>query len=155
VVKSSVRGARRESQVRSDFGLTPEQKSELINRGVPAARISELAQALALPKGMLLAFLGISRSMEYRRVRAALPLSPDESERILGIEALIREVEAMVEESISVDPADFGSGRWLGQWLRLPMPALGGASPASYLDTAERQKVVLRILSMVRGGSYG
>jgi uncharacterized protein (DUF2384 family) len=114
-----------------------------------------LAQALALPKGALLAFLGISRSREYRRVKAALPLSPDESERVLGIEALICEVEAMAEESRSVDAADFDAGRWLGHWLRLPSPALGGASPASYLDAAERQKVVLRILSMVRGGAYG
>jgi uncharacterized protein (DUF2384 family) len=104
---------------------------------------------------MLLAFLGISRSREYRRVRAVLPLSPDESERVLGIETLICEVEAMVEESTSVDPTDFDARRWLGHWLRLRMPALGGASPASYLDTAERQKAVLRILSMVRSGSYG
>jgi hypothetical protein len=63
---------------------------------------------------MLLALLGISRSREYRRVRVALPLSPDESERVLGIETLICEVDAMVEESTSVDPADLDAGRWLG-----------------------------------------
>lgn len=110
MVKSSVPGTCREKQFLSGLELASKHKRELITRGVPAARISGLAEAHALPKGILLAFLGISRSREYRRVGAALPLSADESERVFGIETLICEVEAMVEESTSADPADFDAG---------------------------------------------
>nr|WP_241813515.1 antitoxin Xre/MbcA/ParS toxin-binding domain-containing protein [Herbaspirillum sp. C7C2] len=35
---------------------------------------------------------------------------------------------------------NFDAAKWLSNWLLSPLPALGGAAPASYLDTVEALK---------------
>jgi uncharacterized protein (DUF2384 family) len=58
----------------------------------------------------------------------------------------------MVEES--GDPTGFDAGHWVADWLGNPLPALGGATPASYMDTFEGQKIVAELLSMSQRGAY-
>ena len=45
---------------------------------------------------------------------------------MFGIESLIRQVRS-VEEGARGEAAGFDAARWLGQWLRQPLPALGDA----------------------------
>ena len=71
---------------------------------------------------------------------------------MLGIETLIDSVQAMVERS--GDPAGFDAARWLSDWLSKPLPALAGATPASYMDTFEGQKMVGGLLAMSESGAY-
>jgi hypothetical protein len=73
---------------------------------------------------------------------------------LLGIESLVRQVQTMVEEGGHDEAAGFDAARWLGYWIRQPMPALGGRLPASYLHTLEGQKLVGKILAMATSGSY-
>ncbi|MYM95718.1 MbcA/ParS/Xre antitoxin family protein [Duganella vulcania] len=54
----------------------------------------------------------------------------------------------------SGDPTGFDAEHWLAGWLAKPLPALGGATPASYLDTFEGQKLVAELLSMMQSGAY-
>lgn len=79
-------------------------------------------------------------------------MSCDESERVLGVETLIGMVQSMVEQS--GDPIGFDAARWLANWLSEPLPALTGATPASYMDTFEGQKLVAELLSMSQSGAY-
>ena len=79
-------------------------------------------------------------------------LSKDESEWVLGIETLIETVQAMVEQS--GDPSGFNAARWVADWLSNPLPALAGATPASYMDTFAGQKLVTELLSMSQSGAY-
>jgi hypothetical protein len=69
-----------------------------------------------------------------------------------GIETLIGMVQTMVEQS--GDPTDFDAARWVGGWLVKPLPALAGATPASYMGTFEGQKLVAELLSMSQSGAY-
>lgn len=96
--------------------------------------------------------MGLSRATVSRKEKDDAVLSKDESERVLGVASLIGKVQAMVEES--GDPAGFNAARWLTDWLSQPLPALGGATPASYLDTFEGQKLVAELLSMSQSGAY-
>lgn len=96
--------------------------------------------------------LGLSRATISRKEMDAALLSKDESKRVLGIENLIALGQSMVEES--GDPSGFDAARWLGNWLAKPLPALAGATPASYLDTFEGQKLVADLLSMTQSGAY-
>lgn len=84
--------------------------------------------------------------------KEATVLSKDESERMLGVETLIGMVQTMVEQS--GDPAGFDAARWVSNWLTKPLPALAGATPASYMDTFEGQKLVAELLSMSQSGAY-
>jgi putative toxin-antitoxin system antitoxin component (TIGR02293 family) len=122
--------------------------------GVPVARIFELAKVLGLSRGTLFACLGISRASVDRRVQACLPLSADEAERVLGVESLIGQVQAMVKDGETGKAAGFDSARWLACWIRQPLPALGGRLPASYLHTLDGQRLVRKMLDMIASGAY-
>lgn len=124
----------------------------LIRQGIPASMISSLSSRMGMSKENLLSSLGLSRATISRKERDDAVLSKDESERVLGIETLIGMVQTMVERS--GDPAGFDAARWVSGWLTKPLPALGGAPPASYMDTFEGQRLVGELLSMSESGAY-
>uniref|UniRef100_UPI00313AE125 antitoxin Xre-like helix-turn-helix domain-containing protein n=1 Tax=Herbaspirillum sp. C7C2 TaxID=2736666 RepID=UPI00313AE125 len=112
-------------------------KIRLIRSGVPAQHVGELALIMDMPKQVLIKSLGLSRSNINRRTQYARTLSPGESERVLGMQMLIGQVQAMINLENS---PNFDAAKWLSNWLLSPLPALGGAAPASYLDTVEALK---------------
>lgn len=130
----------------------PQARIALIRQGIPAATVGDLSSRMGISKENLLSSLGLSRATISRKERDATVLSKDESERVLGVETLIGMVQTMVEES--GDPAGFDAARWLGDWLNSPVPALGGATPGSYMDTFEGQKIVAGLLAMSQSGAY-
>ncbi len=134
------------------YGFDTDARIALIRRGIPASTISRLSARMGMSKDFLLSSLGLSRATISRKEKDASLLSKDESERVLGIETLIGMVQAMVEQS--GDPAGFDAARWVSDWLSKPLPALAGATPASYMDTFEGQKLVAELLSMTQSGAY-
>ena len=133
-------------------GGDPHERIALIRQGIPASTVSRLSARMGMSKELLLSSLGLSRATISRKEKDAGLLSKDESERVLGIETLIDSVQAMVERS--GDPAGFDAARWLSDWLGKPLPALAGATPASYMDTFEGQKMVGGLLAMSESGAY-
>ena len=107
---------------------------------------------MGMSKENLLSSLGLPRATISRKEKDGAVLSKDESERVLGVETLIGMVQAMVEES--GDPSGFDAARWVSEWLSKPLPALGGETPASYMDTFEGQRLVAELLSMTQSGAY-
>lgn len=134
------------------YKFDPQARIALIRQGIPASMISSLSSRMGMSKESLLSSLGLSRATISRKEKDASVLSRDESERVLGVETLIGMVQSMVEQS--GDPAGFDAARWLSDWLAKPLPALGGATPASYMDTFEGQKLVAELLSMSQSGAY-
>jgi putative toxin-antitoxin system antitoxin component (TIGR02293 family) len=134
------------------YGFDTDARIALIRRGIPASTISRLSARMGMSKEFLLSSLGLSRATISRKEKDASLLSKDESERVLGVETLIGMVQAMVEQS--GDPAGFDAARWVSDWLSKPLPALAGATPASYMDTFEGQKLVAELLSMTQSGAY-
>jgi len=132
--------------------LGPQERINFIRLGIPVSTIGNLSSRMGLSKESLLSSLGLSRATIGRKERDATPLSKDESERVLGVESLIGLVEVMIEQS--GDPSEFDAARWLADWLFKPLPALAGATPASYLDTFEGQRLVSELLSMSQSGAY-
>ena len=124
----------------------------MIRQGIPASTITSLSARMGMSKEILLTSLGLSRATISRKEKDAIVLSSDESERVLGVENLIALVQTMVEES--GDPTGFDAARWVAKWLTEPLPALGGETPASYLDTFEGQKLVAELLTMIQSGAY-
>ena len=123
----------------------------LIRSGLPAHRVGELSSIMNMPKEALMDALGLSRATINRKVQREQTLSPQESERVMGMQALIGQVQAMITTENS---ADFDAAKWLAAWLAAPLPALGGATPASFMDTVEGQKYVSNLLEMTQGGAY-
>ncbi|KQP35911.1 hypothetical protein ASF44_19590 [Pseudorhodoferax sp. Leaf274] len=107
---------------------------------------------MKMPKERLLPTLGIAPATVSRKVRQALPLSSDDSERALGMARLVGQVQAMVEES--GDPEGFDAAQWLAQWMEEPLPSLGGARPSELMDTSEGQAMVSNALARMQSGAY-
>jgi len=133
-------------------GGDPHERIALIRQGIPASAISRLSARMGMSKELLLSSLGLSRATISRKEKDASLLSKDESERVLGVETLIGLVQSMVERS--GDAAGFDAARWAADWLSKPLPALAGATPASYMDTFEGQKMIRELLAMSESGAY-
>jgi hypothetical protein len=69
-----------------------------------------------------------------------------------GIEQLIGVVQEMIEQS--GNPEGFSARRWVLSWIEMPVPALGGATPASFMNSAEGRKIVTNLLLMSQSGAY-
>jgi len=134
------------------YGRDPQERIEIIRRGIPAASVSLLSTRMGVTKEHLINSLRLSRATINRKEREGMVLSSDESERVLGVETLIGMVQTMVEQS--GNPEGFDAARWVSVWLAQPLPALGGATPASYMDTFEGQKLVTGLLAMSQSGAY-
>ena len=134
------------------FRSNPQYRIEIIRHGIPAASIGQLSTRMGVAKELLINSLRLSRATISRKEREGSVLSSDESERVLGVETLIGTVQTMVEQSGNAE--GFDAARWLSGWLVQPLPALGGATPASYMDTVEGQKLVAELLTMSQSGAY-
>lgn len=130
----------------------PQERIRLIRQGVTAKEVARLATAMSVPQDALLTTLGIARTTVHRKAQRDEILAPDESERLLGVQAMIGQIVRMVgPEPIA---SGFDPGRWVAEWLNKPQPAFGGARPSSFMDTVEGQKMVSNLLAMAAAGVY-
>ena len=82
----------------------------------------------------------------------AYPVSPDESERIIGFAKLVGQLEPMIQDS--GDPTNFDARAWVARWLVEPLPAFGGARPVELMGTMEGQGLVSVVLAKAQSGAY-
>lgn len=132
------------------YRLAPHDRIVALRAGVPARHIDALAARMKISKEKLIDTLRLSRA--DRKPSSEQMLSQDESERVLGMEYLIGQVHTMIEES--GDPEGFDAAQWLGQWMFMHVPALGGKTPASFMDSIEGQKLISNLLAMTQSGVY-
>jgi putative toxin-antitoxin system antitoxin component (TIGR02293 family) len=128
------------------------QRIGLIRDGVSARDVKELQERLGIPQGVFLDSLRMSTATLNRKVSKQENLSPEDSERVLGISKLIGQVGEMVRQS--GDIKGFDAPRWLANWLQQPVPALGGAYPLDFMDTLEGQAMVSQLLARMQSGAY-
>ena len=132
--------------------LDPQARIAVIRQGIPVSVIGNLSSRMGITKESLLSSLGLSRATISRKEKHSTVLSKNESERVLGVGILIGMVQAMVEQS--GDSTGFDPALWVSGWLTKSLPALAGATPASYMDTFEGQKLVTELLSISQSGAY-
>lgn len=126
-------------------------KIQCIRSGLPAERVSELASVLGMPREALMDSLGLSRATVKRKMQREQVLSSEQSERVMGMQVLIGQVQSMIDTE---SEPEFDAAKWLASWLGAPLPALGGATPGSFMDTVEGQKYVGNLLGMTQSGAY-
>jgi putative toxin-antitoxin system antitoxin component (TIGR02293 family) len=137
------------------YQTTAIYRIDLIRNGVKAADFKTFVSLLDMPQERVLVMLDIATATLNRRASRNESLSREDSEKVLGMAKLIGQVETMLEES--GDPAaiqDFDAARWLTHWMEEPIPALGGATPSSYMDTIEGQEMISKLLATMQTGAY-
>ena len=128
------------------------ERIELIREGVPARLLVLISEDMAIPKDRLYSTIGLARATVNRKLRGQQTLSPDESERVLGIARLVGQVDAMVRES--GNPEGFDAAKWVAAWLDRPQRALGGKRPADLMDTADGRGIVADLVARMQSGAY-
>lgn len=134
------------------YRASPAERIRIIKDGIPAAKAKRLITDLHFDQGVLLRALNLKTATVNRKAARDESLSSEESERVIGIAKLVGQIEAMLEESGA--PEEFDAPRWLSQWLREPLPALGGQRPVDLVDTMEGQSLVARALGQIQSGAY-
>lgn len=134
------------------YRATPVDRIRIIKAGVSASKAKRLISDLHFDQRVLLAALNLSTATVNRKAARDEPLTPDESERVVGVAKLVGQLQAMVEESGTSE--GFDATAWLSQWLREPVPGLGGAKPVDLLDTMEGQALVSKTLAQMQSGAY-
>ena len=134
------------------FRAPPLERIALIKAGVAAADAKRLLDDLHLGQSAGLKALNLPAATVNRKAKHGETLSPEESERVLGLQKLVGQLQAIVEES--GDPTGFDAPAWMARWLTEPLPALGGARPADLIDTMEGQNLVASILARLQSGAY-
>jgi putative toxin-antitoxin system antitoxin component (TIGR02293 family) len=134
------------------YHQSPAEVITIVRQGVPAERLIEISACLHRSKEWLFRTLKLPRSTMDHKIRQHERLSPEHSERVVGLERLIGQVQAMVEDTEAA--SDFNACRWVGQWLDRPVPALGGAKPADFMDTLQGQALVSRLLAQSQAGVF-
>lgn len=131
---------------------SPSERVAAIREGCAAARIEEIAGAMHVSRAHLLRMLKLPRATIGRKIRQGAMLSAAQAERVIGLEQLIGQVAAMVADS--GDPMGFEAARWVGEWLEQPVAALGGATPADFMDTVAGRSLVSMLLERSQTGVF-
>lgn len=154
---TSTRAASGHTQWRKDFFVVAYKADQFyvvdkVKKGMDPHVVDYVASRMHVTKEKLMQTLGLPRATLQRKLSQDKPLSVDASSRIFGISRIIGQVEAMVSES--GDAEGFDAATWVAGWLERQQPALGGRKPAEFMDTAEGQQLVSRLLAQAQSGAY-
>lgn len=107
--------------------------------------------AAAEPRGMTI-YAAQLRRIGRRKARSpAVPRQQSQSSSHQRVAAKVRE---MLGERISL-ATSFDVDAWVENWLQLPLPQLGGRSPAEVIDGPDSWQAVETALESMRGGLPG
>lgn len=114
-----------------------------IRAGLPAARVTALAEHLHLSRDQAAAVLGMAPRTLNRRLAQRARLTSAESDRLVRV----AQVAAQAAEVL-------GDEQRASAWLRSPNRGLRGAVPLDELDTGPGTREVENILGRIAFGGY-
>jgi len=79
-------------------------------------------------------------------------MSKNQDARAADVDALVNQVQTMVEQSGTAEK--FDAAAWVKAWLAAPLPALAGATPSSYLGTVKGRQTLADLLASAQSGAY-
>ena len=132
---------------------TPLQLVEVERNGVDGRFLKDMAHEMGIPTSRLFDMIGVAKATAEKKAATSECISGAGGQAAIGMARLLALVEAIAASS-TADRSDFHAGKWLGQWLERPQPALGGKKPAELLDTPTGLEVVSRVLGAVESGTY-
>jgi len=122
--------------------------------GVTGIFLKDLSKKMELPAVRVFSMLGIPKATAEKKATTGSLVSGSGGYAAIGVAKLLGIVEALVADSTAPEATGFNSAKWLGIWLELPQPALGGKRPADMIDTPTGLEVVTRLLGSIHSGAY-
>ncbi len=134
------------------YRASPLDRIAMIRRGIPASEAKRIFADLPIGQGAGFKTLNLSTATVNKKAKLGDTLSPEESERVVGVAKLVGQLQVMIQDS--GDPANFDARAWMARWLTEPLPAFGGVRPADLMDTMEGQGLVSAAPSQIQSGAY-
>ncbi len=134
------------------YRASPLDRIGVIKAGVSARKVKNFVIEFHLDQRVMFDALNLKTATVNKKAARDERLSPEDSERVVGLAKLVGQIEAMMEAS--GDGEGFDAREWLSRWLREPLPAFGGGKPMDLLDTMEGQALVSRALAQIESGAY-
>jgi uncharacterized protein (DUF2384 family) len=127
---------------------------EIERAGVPAQTFLRTTEKLKLPSSRVFQIFNIPKSTAAHKIKMGTRFEGTEALAALRLEKLLALAEAITSNSLHPDAKKFDSGKWLGEWIESPQPALGGIKPSEMLDTEAGGQRVYQVLAAIESGSY-
>lgn len=133
---------------------TPMQRIELERAGVPGQLIKALSSRMKVPTSRMFGILGLPKATAEKKAAQGESVGGSAGHSAIGMATLLAKAQEMATDTGAVGTPGFDAGEWLGRWIELPQPALGGRRPSELLDTATGVQLVNRLLGSLVSGSY-
>lgn len=140
--------------VRQIRNATPMQLVEVERTGVSGVLLKDMARQINIPVLRLYDIVGVPKATAEKKASENEVIAGAGGQAALGLARLLGIAQAIVDNSTSAQAREFNAAQWLGRWIELPQPALGGRKPADLLDTPTGVNVVARILGAIESGAF-
>lgn len=124
-----------------------------VEEGVPAFTVVLISKAFSEPAPQVLDMIGLAETTYRRKSEAGESLPEVAGHRTVALMRVVAQLRQLLAES--GDPQrtkDFDLESWVSDWIKEPLPELGGSTPAALLRNPEGQRVVESLLERMRGG---
>lgn len=124
-----------------------------VEQGVPAFTVVLISKAFDAPAPQVLDIIGLAETTYRRKSEAGESLPEVAGHRAVALMRVVAKLRQLLAES--GDPQrvkEFDLDSWVSDWIKEPLPELGGATPAALLRNPEGQRVVENLLERMRGG---
>ena len=135
-------------------GASSMELVEFERHGVEGVLLKELARRMGITSIRLFAILGLPKATADKKAAAGERVVGSAGQAAMGIIKLNAKAKAIIDNSTAPEAEGFDASLWLGRWLEVDQPALGGRKAADLLDTPTGQKVVSRLLGALESGAY-
>lgn len=143
-----------DAYVRRVSGATPMQLVLTERAGVDARLIKDLARRMEIPASRMFAILGVPKATAEKKVAAGERVAGQGGQAAIGMIRLLGIAQDMAAASTAAEARGFDATCWLGRWIEVPQPALGGRKPAELLDTPTGVEIVARLLGSIGSGAW-
>ena len=133
---------------------TPYQLVELERHGVDGRFLKDLSKRMEISQLHVFDMIGVPKATAEKKVAAGEVISGSGGQAAIGMAKLIAKAKDIALNSTAKEAKEFDAAKWLGRWLEIPQPALGGRKPSELVDTPTGLDVVLKLLGAIESGAY-
>ena len=120
---------------------------------MPTYLVELIAVVMQQPASVVMKMIGVSPATFRRKEEANEPLPDAAGHRVMGFLRIAATLRQLLDDSGDRQAiGTFELDGWLAGWLRQPLPALGGRTPAEMLRNPEGIRAVEQVLERMRGG---
>ena len=135
-------------------GASPVDRMQAERAGVDAGFLKRFAKRLGIDYTRMFEIVGVPKATAEKKVANNEAIAGAPGQAALGLVRLLGMADEIVAQSTATEAENFDTAKWLGRWLELPQPALGGRKPADVMDTPTGVAAVAQILGAIESGAY-